>query len=255
MSAIPVSVAIIALNEEERIRACLESVTWAAEIVVVDGGSTDKTVPIAREYTDRVLLRNWTGYGAQKNYAIDQCQHEWVLSLDADERVTDSLRQEVLTTLAARPVEAGFLVPRQNFFQGRWIRHGGLYPDYQLRVFRKTRGRFTESAVHEAVRVEGRTRRLRAPLEHQSYRGIEDFVARANRYSGLAARELAMAGRGGRATDLLLRPLARFVTMYVWRRGFLDGWSGLVLAVLYAHYVFLRAAKAREWRECSRRAS
>lgn len=242
------SVAIIALNEEERLRACLESVAWAEEIVVVDSGSSDKTVAIAREFTDRVLFHAWPGYGAQKNFALAQCRREWILALDADERVTEALRAEIAATLAANPAEAGFRIARQNFFQGAWVRHGGWYPDYQLRLFRRGRGAFTESAVHESVRVDGPVGRLRAPLVHQSYRGIDEFVARANRYSELAARELAAAGRGGSLTDLLLRPAWRFLSMYVVRAGFLDGWRGLVLAVLYAHYVFLRATKVRELR-------
>lgn len=236
------------MNEEERIRACLESVAWADEIIVVDSGSSDKTREIAREFTDRIVVHPWSGYSAQKNFALAQCRGEWVLSLDADERVPDALREEIAATLAGPPAAAGFMIPRQNFFQGRWIRHGGWYPDYQLRLFRRGRGRFTERAVHESVHLDGPAGRLRMPLAHQSYRGIEDFVARANRYSDLAARELAASGRGGDLRDLLLRPLWRFVLMYVLRRGFLDGWRGFLLAVLYAHYVFLRAAKVRELR-------
>jgi glycosyltransferase involved in cell wall biosynthesis len=247
------SVAIVALNEEERIRSCLESVAGADEIVVVDSGSSDKTVAIAREFTDRVLFHAWEGYGAQKNFALGLCRGEWLLSLDADERVSEALRAEISATLAADPPVAGFRIPRQNFFQGVWIRHGGWYPDYQLRLFRRGRGVFTATAVHESVRVDGPVGRLQAPLIHQSYRGIEDFVARANRYSELAARQLAAAGRGGTLADLLLRPAWRFLSMYVLRGGFLDGGRGFTLAALYAHYVFLRAAKVRELRAAGRR--
>jgi glycosyltransferase involved in cell wall biosynthesis len=240
------SVAIIALNEEARIRACLESVAWADEIVVVDSGSSDGTPAIAREFTDRVLSRAWTGYSDQKNFALDQCRSEWILSLDADERVSEALRAEIRATLAGQPGAAGFLIPRQNVFQGRWIRHGGFYPDHQLRLFRRGRGVFSPHAVHESVRVDGPVGRLRAPLVHQSYRGVDDFVTRANRYSELAARELAARGAGGSLADLLVRPFWRFASGYVLRAGFLDGWRGFVLAVLYAYYVFLRAAKVRE---------
>ena len=241
-----VSVAVITLNEEERIRGCLESVVWADEVVVVDSGSSDKTVAIAREFTERVTFHAWAGYGAQKNFALDQCRGDWLLSLDADERVSEELRAEIAARLAATPREAGFFVPRQNVFDGRWMRHGGLYPDHQLRLFRRGRGRFREAAVHEAVQLDGPTGRLSAALVHESYRGVADFVARANRYSDLAAAELLAAGRGGSAADLLLRPVWRFVAMYLLRAGFLDGRRGLVLAVLYAYYVFLRAAKVRE---------
>lgn len=242
------SVAVIVLNEAERIRGCLESVAWADEVVVVDSGSSDKTVEIAREVTDHVLFHPWAGFAAQKNFALAQCRGDWILSLDADERVSDALQREIAGVLARESPVAGYFVPRQNVFQGRWMRHGGLYPDYQLRLFRRGRGAFEARAVHESVRVEGPTGRLRAPLVHESYRGVEDFVARANRYSDLAARELAARGRGGSLADLLLRPLWRFARMYVLTAGFLDGWRGFVLAVLYAHYVFIRAAKVRELR-------
>ena len=242
------SVAIVALNEEERLRACLESVVWAEELVVVDAGSSDKTVAIAREFTDRVLFRAWDGYGAQKNFALGQCHGDWILSLDADERVSDALREEIQATLGGGRPEVGFYLPRRNLFQGRWVRHGGLYPDWQLRLFRQGRGAFVERAVHESVRVNGPTGRLGAALIHESYRSIGDAVARLNRYSDLAAAEAALAGRGGSLVDLLIRPAWRFVSMYLLRVGFLDGWRGLVLAVLHAHYVFLRAAKVRERR-------
>jgi len=242
------SVAVITLNEEERLRPCLESVVWAHELVVVDAGSSDKTVAVAREFTDRVLFRPWDGYGAQKNFAVAQCGGDWILALDADERVPETLRAEIGRTLAADPAVRGFYLPRRNVFQGRWVRHGGLYPDWQLRLFRRGAGRFVERAVHESVRVDGPTGRLRSALVHESYRSLADAVARLNRYSDLAAAELARTDRGGSAADLLLRPLGRFAGMYLLRAGFLDGWRGLVLAALYAHYVFLRAAKVREHR-------
>jgi glycosyltransferase involved in cell wall biosynthesis len=247
------SVAVITLNEEERLRACLESVVWADEIVVVDAGSSDKTAAIAREFTDRVLFHAWTGYGAQKNFALAQCAGDWVLSLDADERVPESLRAEIGETLARAPAEVGFYLPRRNVFRGRWMRHGGLYPDWQLRLFRRGRGAFLERAVHESARVDGPTGRLREALVHESYRSLGDAVLRLNRYSDLAAAELAAAGRGGSLPDLLLRPTWRFLRMYLVGAGFLDGWRGFALAALYAHYVFLRAAKARELQAGRRR--
>jgi hypothetical protein len=162
--------------------------------------------------------------------------------------VSEALRQEIRTTLRDGSGEVGFFLPRRNLFQGRWVRHGGFYPDWQLRLFRRGRGAFVERAVHESVRVDGPKGRLRAPLIHESYRSVADAVARLNRYSDLAAAELAAAGRGGSLVDLLARPAWRFVSMYGLRAGFLDGWQGLVLAGLHAHYVFLRAAKVRELR-------
>ncbi|MBI4241726.1 MAG: glycosyltransferase family 2 protein [Candidatus Rokubacteria bacterium] len=241
------SVAVITWNEEERLRACLESVAWADEIVVVDAESTDKTVHIAREFTDRIWVRPWPGFAAQKNFALDQTTGEWVLALDADERVTAELRAEIQDVLdAGGPVE-GYAVPRKNFFWGAWVRHGGLYPDWQLRLFRRGRSRFVEHAIHESVEVRGAVGRLTHPLLHESYRSLEEFVQRSNRYSTLAAQQWLARGGRVRGVELILRPLGRFTLMYLLKRGFLDGWRGFVLAFLYAHYVFLRTAKVWEF--------
>ena len=246
------SITIVAWNEEERLRACLESVAWADEIIVVDGESTDKTVALAREFTDRVWVRPWPGFAAQKNFALEQASGDWVLSLDADERVTPELRERIARILAGAAADApaadGYSLPRRNMFWGRWVRHGGLYPDYQLRLFRREAGRFVDDAVHESVRVDGRVEALPEALLHHSYRSLEDFVQRSNRYSTLAAGAWLARGRRAGLPDLIFRPLGRFLSMYIIRLGFLDGWRGFVLAVLYADYVFLRMAKAWEAR-------
>jgi glycosyltransferase involved in cell wall biosynthesis len=247
------SAAIITWNEEERLRACLESVAWADEVVVVDAESTDKTVMIAREFTDRVWARPWPGFAAQKNFALEQTTGEWVLSLDADERVAGELRAEIERVLGARAAADGYSIPRKNFFWGAWVRHGGLYPDWQLRLFRRGRGRFVEHAVHESIRVEGRVDRLTQPLLHESYRSLEEFVARSNRYSTLAARQWFASGRRVGPPDLILRPLGRFASMYFMKGGLLDGRRGLLLAILYAYYVFLRTAKVWEFQQEERR--
>jgi glycosyltransferase involved in cell wall biosynthesis len=242
------SVTLVVWNEEERLRPCLESVAWADEIVVVDAESTDKTVPLAREFTDRVWVRPWPGFAAQKNFALDQATGDWILSLDADERVTPALRARIEDILRGDGPADGYRMPRRNIFWGRWVRHGGLYPDRQLRLFRRGAGRFAEDAVHESVRVDGRVAALGEPLLHHSYRDLADFIRRANRYSSLAAEDWARQGRSVRLADLIMRPLGRFVSMYIVRLGFLDGWRGLLLAALYANYVFLRMAKAWEAR-------
>ncbi|MBI4610677.1 MAG: glycosyltransferase family 2 protein [Candidatus Rokubacteria bacterium] len=241
------SVTIITWNEAERLRACLESVAWASEIVVVDAESTDKTVQIAREFTDRVWVRPWPGFAPQKNFALDQTTHAWALSLDADERVTPELHAEIERVLEADGPADGYAVARKNVFWGAWVRHGGLYPDWQMRLFRRGRGRFVEHAVHESIRVQGSVGRLAHPLLHESYRDLEQFVERANRYSTLAARQWLASGQRVRPLDLITRPLGRFVSMYALKGGFLDGWRGLVLAALYAQYVFLRTAKVWEF--------
>lgn len=241
------TVTVITWNEEERLRPCLESVAWAEEIVVVDAESTDKTVELAREFTDRVWVRPWPGFAAQKNFALDQATGEWVLSLDADERVTPELRGEIETAIAGGAAD-GYAIPRRNFFWGAWVRHGRLYPDYQRRLFRRGKGRFVERRVHESLEVQGPVDRLGAPLLHESYRSLETFVERSNRYSTLAAEEWVRSGQGAGLADLALRPLGRFLSMYVLHAGFLDGWRGFLLAGLYAYYVFLRTAKIREMR-------
>ena len=246
MSMARLSVVIVTLNEEERIRACLESVAWADEIVVVDSESQDKTVQIAREMTDHVVVRPWPGFAAQKNFAVAQASGDWILSLDADETVSPLLRTEIERVLRDGGPTVGYAVPRRNIFLGAWVRHGGLYPDWQVRLFRKSRGTFGRRAVHESVTVDGPVGRLAGHLEHRSYRGVEDFLTRANRYSSLAAEEWLASGRRARASDVLTRPLGRFLSMYVLRAGFLDGWRGLLLAALYAYYVAMRAAKVLE---------
>jgi glycosyltransferase involved in cell wall biosynthesis len=242
--AMGLSVTVITRDEEARIGACLESVAWAQEIVVVDAESTDHTVEIARRYTPRVVVRPWPGFGEQKAFALGLASEPWVLSLDADEQVSPALRADIAGVLDRDGPLDGYHVPRQNFFLGRWIRHGTWYPDYQLRLFRRERASFPPVSVHESAQVRGRLGYLRGPLRHESYEGIADFVERANRYSTLAAPHLAASGRRVWALDLVARPLGRFLAMFLWHRGFLDGRRGLLLALLYSHYVFLRTAKA-----------
>jgi glycosyltransferase involved in cell wall biosynthesis len=240
------SAVVITRNEEQRLATCLGSLAWADEIVVVDAESSDATVEIARRFTDRVIVRPWPGFAAQKNFAAGHAQGDWILSVDADEEVSAELRGEILTVLDGPPPIAGYAVPRRNIFWGRWIRHGGLYPDWQVRLFQRGRGRFVERAVHESVEVTGDVERLGGPLVHRSYESITQFLERANRYSSLAADDLARGGRRVGSGQLVLRPLGRFLTMYVLRRGFLDGTPGLLLAALYAYYVFIRSAKVWE---------
>ncbi len=240
-----VSVVVVTLNEEARLRTCLESVAWADEIVVVDAESYDKTVQIAREFTDRVHVRPWPGFTAQKNFGLEQATGDWLLSLDADEEVSAELRDEVELRLDAAPVD-GYAVPRRNLFLGQWIRRGGLYPDWQVRLFRRGRGRFLARDVHESVQVDGPVGRLAGHLVHRSYRDLGDFFERAHRYSTLAAQDLLRQGHRARARELVLRPAARFLSMYIARGGFLDGRKGLLLAALYAYYVFMRTAKLWE---------
>ena len=247
MSRARLSVVVVTQNEEERIRVCLEAVAWADELIVVDAESSDKTATIASELTDHVFVRPWPGFAAQKNFGLEQAHGDWILSLDADEVVSAPLREEIAAILAGGGRHAGYTIPRRNVFWGRWVRHGGLYPDWQLRLFQRGRGRFVKRTVHESVTVDGSVGRLAGHLEHRSYRDVADFLERADRYSTLAAGEWLAAGRRSRPLiDLAVRPVGRFLGMYVARAGFLDGWRGFLLAVLYAYYVLMRSVKVWE---------
>jgi glycosyltransferase involved in cell wall biosynthesis len=241
-----ISVTIITKDEERNIRACLESVKWADEIVVVDNGSTDRTLAVCEEYGARTFLEDWKGYAGQKNSAVEKARNEWVLSLDADEQVSPELRREMEENLAVKPSVDGYWIPRKNFFLGRWVRRCGWYPDLNLRLFRKSQGRFGERAVHERVDIHGETLILTQPLIHQTYRTLADFLQRMDRYSSLAAREMNREGRKFRLADVLLRPPFTFLQMYLLRAGFLEGYDGLVLSVLYSFYTFAKYAKLRE---------
>lgn len=240
------SITIITLDEEADIGDCLASVAWADEVVVVDAGSRDRTVEICERAGARVVRQPWLGYAAQKNLAIERATHDWIFSLDADERVTPELRRELAALLEREPECDGYCVPRRSYFLGRWMRHGGWYPDYNLRFFRRDKGRFRPREVHEAVEVDGRVGSCAAPIDHHTYRTLSEYVLRMDRYSTLAAAELRKAGVSPGWLDLLARPPLTFLRMYVAKRGFLDGMRGLMLAGCYASYTYFKYAKAWE---------
>ena len=242
------SATIITRNEEAQIADCLESVRWADEIVVVDTGSADRTLEICLKYTPQVHSRAWEGYASAKNTAVALASGEWILSLDADERVSEGLRAEIVALLQ-RPRPRGaaaYAIPRRNYLWGRWLRYGGLYPDYQIRLFKRGTGSFSARRVHESVRVNGRVERLQHPLEHYSYQGMSDIVQRLDRYSALAALDRRDQGQSFRLTALILHPAARFLRNYILKKGFMDGMPGLVMAVSYAYSVFVREVKLWE---------
>jgi (heptosyl)LPS beta-1,4-glucosyltransferase len=241
-----ISVIVIALNQEDHIVPCLESVSWADDIVVVDSGSTDRTRERARGFTDRIFTIDWPGFGAAKNYALDQARGDWVLSLDTDERVPEGLRAEILSVVQNRGPFAGYRIPRKNYFGGRWIKRLGWYPDYILRLFRRGEGRFRERAVHEEVLVNGPLGILQTPLDHYSYESVSDYIARQDRYARLAAGEMLREGRRPRAGELLWRPLGHFFKLYLLRLGFLEGRLGYTLALLGSLYNFLKYYYLRE---------
>jgi glycosyltransferase involved in cell wall biosynthesis len=246
--AYKLSVTLIARNEEAQIGSCLESVRWADEVIVVDTGSADRTLEICHKYTPHIYSRPWEGYAPAKNAALTLATGDWILSLDADERVSDALHAEI-AMLLQRPMVLladGYAVPRRNYLWGRWLRYGGLYPDYQIRLFKHGKGSFKARRVHESVAINGRVERLQHPIEHHSYQGIGDVIQRLDRYTDLAALDLRDQGQLFRLPALLMRPAGRFLRNYVWKQGFRDGVPGLIMAVSYAYSVFAREAKLWE---------
>ena len=224
----------------------LESVQWADDIVVVDCGSTDNTLQIARQFTDRVVTQDWLGYGAQKNYATSLAVHDWVISLDADERLSKSLADEIRTLLKSEPSMSGYRIPRVTRYLGRWIRTTDWYPDLQLRLYDRRAARWSDRLVHESILVEGPVGRLNSELEHYAYRDIAHHLETIDRYTTLAAAQMHRAGRRAHWIGLLCSPPLTFLRNYIARGGVRDGTVGLIVSILNSYYVFLKFAKLWE---------
>jgi glycosyltransferase involved in cell wall biosynthesis len=246
--AVPVTATIITFNEAANIRSALESLSWADEIVVVDSQSTDGTADIARQFTDKVIVRPWPGYTAQKNFAAGEARHDWIFSLDADERVTPALSGEIAGVLR-EPRASGYRVPRVTFHLGRWIRSTDWYPDYQLRLYDRRRARWAGKYVHESVQADGPVSDLRGELLHYAYRDLAHHFQTMDRYTTLAARQMFEEGRQAGWLDLAVHPPAAFLRNYVLRGGFRDGVPGLIVSAMNARYVGLKFAKL--WELCS----
>ncbi|MBN2056615.1 glycosyltransferase family 2 protein [bacterium] len=234
-------------NEERHIGACLESVRWADEILVVDSGSTDRTVEIARTYTDRILEHEYVNSAAQKNWAIPQAANEWVLIVDADERVTPELADEITRLLAGEPAANGYYIYRRNHFLGREIHHSGWQRDKVLRLFRKSVSLYPEKWVHADMIVDGPVAKLRNKLLHYTCEDLETYMKKWDRYTTWAGRDLVQRGRRIGAWRLVTRPAWRFFRQYILYRGFLDGLEGYLICRLAAMSVFVKHAKA--WAE------
>jgi glycosyltransferase involved in cell wall biosynthesis len=246
--SVPLSVCIIARDEEERLPRCLDAVAFADEIVVVvDDRSVDGTEKLARERAQRVDVRPYEGDVAQKRHCAGLATHDWILMVDPDEVLTAEAAGDLLERLdRASERVAGFEVNRVTWHLGRWIRHGDFYPDWKLRAFRRSRARWVGSDPHARIEVDGTVERLTGELEHFSYRDLADQVARIQFFSEQSARSLAQRGRKVRLSDLVLRPPARFLRAYVQKRGFLDGVPGLIIAAATSFHVFLKYAKLWE---------
>jgi glycosyltransferase involved in cell wall biosynthesis len=241
-----VSVTIITKNEAADIAAALDSVSWADERIVVDSCSTDDTVAIAGAHGARVVSRDWPGYAAQKNHAASLAAHDWILSLDADERVTPELAAEIRNTLQQEPKARAFRMPRVTFHLGRWIRTTDWYPDYQLRLYDRRAAEWTGRYVHEGVAVRGTIGRLRNELQHFAYRDVAEHRETIDHYTTLAARQMFEQGRRATPVDLALQSKFAFFRNYVLKRGFMDGRAGLTISRMNAEYVALKFEKLRD---------
>ena len=242
------SVTVITKNEAADIADALTSVRWADEVIVVDSLSADDTVAIAKQQADRVIVREWPGYIAQKNYAASIASHDWILSLDADERVTPELANEIRSILASEPEHRGYRMPRVTFHLGRWVRTTDWYPDQQLRLYDRRAGLWTGRHVHESVSVGGPVGRLKGELQHFAYRDIADHLETIDRYTTYAAQQMHESGRRASVFDLVVHPPLAFLRNYVLRRGIRDGLPGFIISSMNAYYVFLKFAKLWELR-------
>ncbi len=238
------TVTVITRNESANLEAALASVGWADEIVVVDAESADDTAAIARRHTPRVEVRPWAGFSAQKNYAASLASHDWILSLDADERVTPELAAEIRALLASEPPARGFRMPRISHYLGRWIRGTDWYPDLQLRLYDRRAGEWNGRRVHESVRLTGKPGLLTHDLQHYPYRDLSHHLATIDRYTTLAAEQLQAEGRRPSLAAVALHPPFAFFRNYVLRGGLRDGGVGFIVSVLNSYYVFLKLAKA-----------
>ncbi|HSW64686.1 MAG TPA: glycosyltransferase family 2 protein [Dissulfurispiraceae bacterium] len=239
------SVAIIALNEEDRLPACLESVRFADEVVVVDSGSTDRTVAIAEASGCRVYVEDWKGFGRQKQSAVDKCRHNWVLIIDADERVPPETAAAICTSIQDAAID-GCSFPRKNFFNGKWIRSCGWWPDRVVRLFRRDRGNMKDVLVHETVHVRGVVVDLDTPLYHYPIRSLSDVLVKINRYSSLGAEKLYQAGGRSSVFKAAIKGIAAFMKTYFLQRGVFGGAEGFILSFSHGVYTCYKYLKLCE---------
>jgi len=243
MQMATLSVIIITKNEAESIETCLESVTWADEIIVVDSGSTDDTVAICRKYTDMIFVTDWPGFGAQKNRALDLAKGKWVLSLDADEYITPELQDEIQAATTAPGGKIAFIMPRLSNYCGRFMRHSGWWPDYIIRLFLREQGRFSDDLVHERLIVNGPTGTFSNPIIHNAFKNLEEVIQTINNYSTAGARMMHEKKREAGLLTALSHGFWSFVHTYIIRAGFLDGREGFMLAVSNAEGTYYRYLK------------
>jgi len=243
---VSLSVVILTKNEENRIAEALESVNWAEEIVVIDDESTDKTVEIAKKYTDKILIKKMDIEGKHRNWAYSQAKNTWVLSLDADERVTDELREEIKSVLENSPRENGFTIPRRNYIGDYWVKYGGWYPSPQLKLFKKEKFRYEEAAVHPRAFMDDPCGHLKSDLIHYSYKNIEDFLGKLNNQTTREAEKWFLQNKPMRLGRFIWRTIDRFMRVYVGRKGYKEGSIGFTIAFFAGLYQFVSYLKYRE---------
>jgi len=238
------SVIVITRNESQHIARCLTSVSWADEIIVLDSGSSDNTVEICRQFTNHVFSTDWPGFGPQKQRALEKAKHEWILSLDADEEITEALKLEIQQAIQQKNAQ-GFEIPRLSSYCGRQIKHGSWWPDYVLRLFRREAGQFTDDIVHERVVVKGTIQRLRKPILHEAFVDPEEVLHKINSYSSLGAEKLYQQGKTANLGTALIKGLWTFLRTYVLKASMLDGAEGLMLAISNAEGSYYKYLKLR----------
>jgi glycosyltransferase involved in cell wall biosynthesis len=241
-----VSATIICVNEEEHIRECLQSVAWCDEIVVVDSGSTDKTVEIAKGFTPKVLHRKWTGFIDQVNYILQQATGDWVLCVDADERCTPELKDAIQKLLAGTPSDGGYELKRHTWYMGRWIDHGGWYPDWKCRFVKREGTQCVGHEQHYRLVPQGSIGRLDADLQHFTYDNFKDQLRTVDKYSDVVAVDWQQKGKRFGVLKAIFHSWGKFIGCYFLKLGILDGWAGLVIAVTSAFYVFAKYVKLAE---------
>lgn len=242
-----ISAVIITYDEQDRIKKCLESIKWVDEIIIVDAGSTDETLKICKEYTDKIYVVNWQGYAKQKNFGIEKAKGDWILSIDSDEIVPKELEEEIKNAILEDKYH-GYFIPRKSFFLEKWINHCGWYPDYQLRLFKKGYGKFKERPVHEGVEVHGEKGNLKNVLIHYPYKDINKYFEKFNEYTSLAAGELNKK-RKFSLLRLIFEPRFVFFRSYILKKGFLDGRAGFTISVFNAMNTFVKHAKHWEMKK------
>ncbi|MBN1622511.1 MAG: glycosyltransferase family 2 protein [Endomicrobiales bacterium] len=242
MEKIKISAVTIIFNEEINIDACLSRLTWADEIVVIDSFSTDKSLELCRKYTNKIFQKHFNGYAGQRNYGIEKASGEWILFVDADEIITDELKNEILQKTEGATDVSAYYIPRDNISFGKLLRHGGNYPDYQLRLFKKTSATYREE-IHEKLEIRGGTAYLQNPMVHRNYQTISEYLKKLNSYTDLEVKKMVKNNEKVTWLQIIFKPAIRFFWTYFIKLGFMDGYAGFLMSGLGSVYMFMKYIK------------